>query len=164
MTSRSQGRLNPTIAHVRSLDGEFYLCTEVADALGISPATLRRRAARDPDRLRPSRVTRFGATTLALYDLDDVNRLAADVQLTVAGSRRGRPRLWDDHERRTRRRAHSAASYQRRRARTLTARGDTSSAAAASELAHATATSLAEQRQRRQAQSSPARIHFTEGN
>lgn len=150
MMDRSKGRLSPTIAHVRRLDGEFFLCTEVADALGVSPATLRRLAGRNPGGLGPTHISELATRELALYDMARVSDLAQETSRTVRGARRGRPRLWDDAERRSRRRAYSAMGYQRRRARVLDARGDCVAAAEAVDRAANLGAATAEQFEERQ--------------
>src|SRR5664279_4004969 len=111
----------PLVRHVRSLDGDLYLCREVADALDLSPSTVRRFGARDPDRLGPSHETYFGRVLVYLYDAATVERLHA--HLAEHRSASGQPRLWSDAERRTRRAAHNRAAYRRRRAVVLEERG-----------------------------------------
>jgi hypothetical protein len=115
----------PAIPHiverVRALSGEFYLRAEVADALGISPSTLRRIAARIVP-LGPSGTITAGTLTVPVYNTAAIARLHA--HLAEQRSRRGRPRLWTDEERRARRAAHAAAGYRRRRAAELRDRAD----------------------------------------
>ena len=106
---------------MRALPGIWYLHSEVADALGVSPATVRRLARRAPS-LQPSAVLQRGSVGVRLYDQATVDALAE--QLAANGSRRGRPRLWDNQQRKRRRALHSAAGYYRRRAALLLARGD----------------------------------------
>ena len=109
--------VNPLVARVRALPGVFYLTSEVADALDTSAATLRRLALAHTD-LAPSSTTFYGRLRVDLYNDADVYRLHS--HLAAHQSRRGRPRLWTDQERRERRNAYSAAGYHRRRAARLT--------------------------------------------
>jgi len=114
------------VAHVRALAGSFYLRREVSNALGVSPAPLIRMAELAPDLLGPTHETHYGRVRVLLYDHDAVEQLHAHVAAHC--SIRGRPRLWTDEERRSRRAAHSAAGYRRRRAADLGARGNYSCA------------------------------------
>ena len=109
------------VARVRGLPGGFFLRAEVADALGTSPATLRRFAAKS-QAMGPSCTITYGGLAVPVYDTAAVARLHA--HLAEHRSPRGRPRLWADEERRARRAAHSAAGYRRRRAALLRERGD----------------------------------------
>lgn len=122
MTANS---LAACVRAVRSLPGIWYLRSEVADALGVSPATVRRLSSRAPS-LQPSAVLQRGSVGVSLYDQAAVDALGE--RLAATASRRGRPRLWDDQQRRRRRALHSAAGYYRRRAALLKARGDLDSA------------------------------------
>jgi hypothetical protein len=110
------------VAEIRSLRGDFYLRREVADALDVSPATLRRLAIAEPTLLGPSAVLMWGRLSVPVYDPGAVSRL--HTHLARYRSHCGRRRLWTDDERRARRTAHSAAGYRRRRAATLIDRGD----------------------------------------
>jgi hypothetical protein len=110
------------VGFVRGLPDEFYLRHEVADALGVSAATLDRLGRSDPDHLGPCQRMMFGGLQVLLYDRDRIERLHA--HLAEHRSRRGRPRLWSDEERRARRAAYSALGYRCRRAKELRARGD----------------------------------------
>jgi hypothetical protein len=94
------------VARVRRLPGECFLRAEVADALGASPATLRRLAGKSA-LLRPSGTVTYGRLTVPVYDAEAVARLHA--HLAEHRSPRGRRRLWTDEERRARRAAHCAA-------------------------------------------------------
>jgi hypothetical protein len=118
------------VAAVRGLPGECFLRAEVADALGTSPATLRRLAVKTA-MLGPSGTLRHGALLVPVYDAAAVARLHAHLAQHRSG--RGRRRLWTDEERRARRAAHSAAGYRRRRAAALRERGEP---AAADRLQH----------------------------
>jgi hypothetical protein len=150
-------RLNPTIAHVRELDGSFFMWAETANALGVSPVTLRRLAAENPAAWGPSHIAYFHGVPLRLYDPARVQRLHEEITRRRQGEVRGRPRLWDDQQRAARRAAHSAAGYRRRRARALAARGDTSAAAAAGQQAGLITAGLAAQlRDRIQELAAPA--------
>jgi hypothetical protein len=114
------------VALVRSLPGESFLRAEAADALGTSPATLRRLAGKSAA-LGPSGTVTYGRLTVPVYDAATVERLHA--HLAEHRSPRGRRRLWTDEERRARRAAHCAAGYRRRRAAVLRERGDHTGAA-----------------------------------
>ncbi len=129
-----------TVAHVRRLPGGLFLCVEVADALGVSPATVRRLGERDHDGLGPTHETCFGRMRLLLYDGDAVQRLHDHLGQHRAAC--GQPRLWNEGERRSRRAAHSAAGYRRRRAAQLRARGDEDGAARVGAHAHRLVTAL----------------------
>jgi len=115
------------VAFVRALPGGFYLRREVADALGVSAATLGRLGRTNADRLGPSHRVKFRGLPVLLYDQDRVDRLHA--HLAHHRSRRGRPRLWSDEERRARRVAYSSIGYRQRRAAELRTRGDHDEAA-----------------------------------
>jgi hypothetical protein len=110
------------VAHVRNMPGDFFLRAEVADALAVSPATLRRLALTDTMTLGPSAMVTYGTLLVPAYNAAAIARLHA--YLAAHRSARGRPRLWTDTERRARRAAHSAAGYRRRRAAALRDRGD----------------------------------------
>ena len=71
LTTRS---LAACVREVRSLPGIWYLRSEVADALGVSPATLRRLGGRAPT-LGPSAVLRRGSVGVPLYDQAAVDAL-----------------------------------------------------------------------------------------
>ncbi len=109
------------VAQVRSMPGEFFLRAEVADALDVSSATLRRLATRST-LLVPTTSVMTGMLAVPVYDAETVARLHA--HLAEHRSPRGRPRLWSDAERSARRAAHSTAGYRRRRAVALRERGD----------------------------------------
>src|SRR4051812_12011764 len=66
----------PAIRAVRALPTHAFLRREVADALGVSAATLRRLAASSPD-LSASAVLHFGAVTVPVYDISVVELLHA---------------------------------------------------------------------------------------
>lgn len=97
-----------------------YVTSEVADALAVSPNTLRRLAHSDAS-LGPVAVAMYGAVSIGLYDDASVVRVGA--HLAARSHRRGRQRRWDDESRRRRRAAHTAAGYYRRRARDLAEQG-----------------------------------------
>lgn len=139
----------PLVARVRALAGELYLCREVADALGVSPATLRRLGDLDPDRLGPSHETYYGRVHVLLYDQAAVDRLHG--HLAQHRSSRGRPRLWDDQERRMRRAGHSSVGYRRRRSVALHGQGDHREADAVAHRAEALSESLRSRHARRTA-------------
>lgn len=109
------------IATVRALPGEHYLCHEVADALDVSAATLRRLGRREPVKLGPTTTIVAGGKPVAVFDMAAVERIAA--HLEQGRSAAGRPRLWTDTERRLRRMSYNGAGYLRRRAETLRAQG-----------------------------------------
>jgi hypothetical protein len=134
--------LPAVVLFVRSLDGDYFLCTEVADALGVSAATLRRLARDHPDTLGPSYSTRFGRMPVSLYSMDDIDRLQThldhrwpDRDGGSARNRPGRPRLWSDVERRDRRARYCAVAYRNRRATELAAVGNHAAAAQARRVA-----------------------------
>ena len=129
--------MNRSVEKVRRLPGELFTCTEVANAVQISPATLRRLSRADPDVFGPNRVEIVGGLQVWLFDLGTVERVHRHRAERIADgpSVRGRPRLWDDAERARRRAAHSAASYQRRRARSLRAQAAPAAAAEAQQRA-----------------------------
>lgn len=127
----------PIVLLARRLYPDMYLCSEVADALEVSPATLRRLARLDPRAVGPTLVTRVRGVSLWLYDMQRVEILARELAAKRApgGCRVGRPRLWEPAVRRQRRSQHSAASYYRRRAAILSDRGDVVAAAFAEQRA-----------------------------
>jgi hypothetical protein len=131
--------LHPLIAQVRSLPAVFFLTSEVANALEVSPTTIRRLARTHPE-LAGSQVASYGRMRIPLYDDADVDRVAA--HLRSHPNRRGRPRQWSDQERGERRSAHSAAGYHRRRAAVLAIRGDVDTAAFEAEIAVNVAASM----------------------
>lgn len=105
---------------VRRLDGEHFLCREVADALDVSTATIRRLGARKV--LAPTTIVFNGTMAVPVYDMATVERLSAHLAQHRSGA--GRPRLWSDAERRVRRAAYNALGYRRRRAAALRKSGD----------------------------------------
>ena len=144
-------RINPAVAFVRGLDQAWFLCSEVAYALGTSPSTLRRMARADPREMGPAEVIAFGRIEIWLYDMAGVDRLHHHLMTDRSDGTppRGRPRLWTDQERRHRRTALSAASYQRRRARALRAIGDITRATTAENAAAGITTRLQAESDRR---------------
>ena len=119
-------RTAPVVAFARSEDEVYYLCSEVAAGLGVSPTMLRRLAREDPQELAPSSGAAFGANRVALYRMEDVVRIRKDLLTRWPDHddgrprrRPGRPRLWSDGERRDRQRRHRAACYWRTRSRDL---------------------------------------------
>jgi len=110
------------VAQVRMLPGDFFLRAEVADALAVSPATLRRLACTETTTLGPSDMVSSGSLLVPVYDASAIARL--HLHLAAHRSPRGRRRLWTDAERHERRAAYSALGYRRRRAAALRARGD----------------------------------------
>jgi hypothetical protein len=146
------------VRFVRSLDGGYYLCTEVADALDVSAATLRRLARDHPDTLGPSYSARFGRMPVSLYVMDDIDRLQAhfdrrwcDRDGSSARDRPGRPRLWSDAERRDRRARYCAVAYRNRRATELAAVGNHAAAAHARRAAATIQKALAAEHSRARA-------------
>jgi hypothetical protein len=135
------GPLPPVVGFVRNLDGDFFLCREVAEALGVSTATLRRLSLVNPDAFAPSGSTGFGKMLVRLYAMGEVDRLHAHVEAkSIAAEngslrRAGRPRLWTDAERRDRRARYCAAAYRSRRARELADAGAHGAAAVANRAA-----------------------------
>lgn len=118
----SASSLAALVVAVRLLDADLYRKVEVADALDTSTSTLRRLGLSDWQTLGPSRVELLLGVQVWLYDMGRIEVLAA--HLGSHRVQRGRPRLWDDEQRRIRRAQHCAASYSRRRARELSARRD----------------------------------------
>lgn len=112
-------KLAPLVALVRSFDAELYRGVEVADALDTSTSTLRRLGLANWESLGPSQVEEVRGVRVWLYDMNRIEALAA--HLASRPTRGGRPRVWDDQQRRVRRARHCAASYRRRRARELSA-------------------------------------------
>src|SRR5438034_5529055 len=94
-SGRSIPAVPRVVARVRGLPGEFFLRAEVADALGTSPATLRRLAAKS-QAMGPSGTITYGGLVVPVYDTAAVARLHA--HLAEHRSPRGRPRLWADEE------------------------------------------------------------------
>ena len=137
------------VFNVRGLPGEFYLRREVADALGVSAATLDRLGRSDPDHLGQCHRILFGGLPVLLYDHDRIERLHA--HLATHRTRRGRPRLWSDEERRARCATYSALGYRRRRAEQLRARGDHAEADRLHRLADQLAAELRHDHDRRYA-------------
>lgn len=107
--------------HVRGLPEIFYLTSEVAEVLELSPATIRRFGHRDPS-LAPGYETWFGRIRVDLYNPATLDRLVEYVDQRCEN--RGRRRQWDEDTRRARRAAHCSAGYYRRRAAKLSAQGD----------------------------------------
>jgi hypothetical protein len=134
-------QLPPVVLFVRSLGGDHYLCSEFAEALGVSTAMLRRLSVLNPDNFAPDSTTRFGKMLVRLYTMAEVNRLHAHVEAKAAagepGSARrpGRPRLWTDAERQDRRARYCAAAYRNRRARALVDAGEDAAASVANRAA-----------------------------
>jgi hypothetical protein len=147
------------VAQVRMLPGEFFLRAEVADALAVSPATLRRLARTAPGALAPSAVLKYGDLLIPVYNAAAIARLHA--HLAAHRSPRGRRRLWTDAERCERRAAYSALGHRRRRAALLRDGGDHSGADRVDREADQLAGRLRAARKRR-CTASP-RVDWTEG-
>lgn len=111
----------PVVRAVRRVPCESYLCSEVADALEVSPATIRRLSRAVPLLAEPPAEMTIGAVRVPIYDAATVDRIRE--YLAQRPDRGGRPRLWDDSTRRARRAAFSAAGYRRRRAQQLRLHG-----------------------------------------
>jgi hypothetical protein len=155
--------LPPVVLFVRSLDGDNYLCREVADALGVSTAMLRRLSAMNPDAFAPSDNTRFGRMLVRLYSMGEVDRLHKHLEAkslaaeTGSARRPGRPRLWTEAERQDRRARYCAAAYRSRRARKLADAGEHAASAAANRDAATIRDDLRAEYERAQIAASPSR-------
>jgi len=125
MTDRKA--VNPVEAHVRGLDGEYYLYGEVAALVGISLNALRALTRRYPEELGPSGLTYLGWKKIYLFepaDIDALRRyLAAPERERERARGRGRPPLWTHAEQQERHRRHAAAYYWRKRSEQLAAQG-----------------------------------------
>jgi hypothetical protein len=107
VTTTVIGPLPPVVGFVRGLDGDFFLCREVAEALAVSTATLRRLSLVNPDAFAPSGSTGFGKMLVRLYTMGEVDRLHQHLEAesiaaaSGSGRRPGRRRLWTEAERGT---------------------------------------------------------------
>lgn len=117
--------LTPVVRFVRSLDGEYYLLSEVAAALDVPVPTLRRLKTKNSKLWGPSFKTHYGKTLIYLYTPADLARLArrfakirAEHPAMLTGSL-GRPRMWNLAERQERQRRFAQAGYMRKRAQRL---------------------------------------------
>jgi hypothetical protein len=157
--------LPPVVLFVRSLDGDNYLCSEVAGALGVSTATLRRLAGIDPESFAPSSIG-FGKMLVRLYAMAEVDRLHEHLEAksiaAASGSPRrpGRRRLWADAERRDRRARYCAAAYRSRRGRELADAGAYVAAAVASQAAATIREDLRAEYERAQLAVAPGRAEI----
>jgi hypothetical protein len=71
-------RVPPAIAYVRSLDGEFYLLSEVAEQVGVSQGTLRKLVHADPPKVSaPSYMGNQGDMNIYLFTPEDVTEIKA---------------------------------------------------------------------------------------
>jgi hypothetical protein len=85
------GPLPPIVVFVRRLEGDFYLCSEVAEALGVSTATLRRLAGIDPEAFAPSSIG-FGKMLVRLYAISEVECLHQHLEAKSIAAASGAPR------------------------------------------------------------------------
>jgi hypothetical protein len=136
MTNRKA--VNPIVAHVRGLDGEYYLLSEVAEQLGITVNALRALARRFPDELGPYGVTYLGQTKIFVFwpeDIDALRRYLATPRDLAKG--RGRPPLWSHAEQRERHSRHRMAYHWGQRADYLASVGRDAEALQARQRAEA---------------------------
>jgi hypothetical protein len=116
--------LPPIVRAVRELDGEYYLTSEVSQAIGIPAPTLRK-LAKGPKakELGPSQTMLYGQVRIGLYSPADLRRLAAHFKDEKAKpspmGRVGRPRLWTVEEQAERQRRFNLAQHYRRQAKRL---------------------------------------------
>lgn len=63
---------SPTVRFVRSLPGEYYMVSEAAKMIGVSPHTLRQYVS-DPN-LSPTKCANFGKVRIYLYTMEDIQK------------------------------------------------------------------------------------------
>lgn len=118
--------LDPVSAFVRSLDGEYYLVREAAEALGVSQHYLRRSIKQEVEGMLPSHGVMIGKMKVYLYTMDDIHRMQVLIKEKKAvsdfsvikdqeGGRGGRPAVYTKEERLTRSRLYSRACYWKNR-------------------------------------------------
>lgn len=90
----------------------LYLMREVAESLGVSPASIRARCASNPG-LAP-RIERYGGQGIWLFTPEITEAIRIDFERRPA--RPGRPRLWSTEEQTQRRRQRVAKHYWKRMA------------------------------------------------
>lgn len=74
-------RLSPAEAYVRSLPGENYLLTEVAEEVGMNPHTIRRLIKADPPRVKaPSYIGSLGKQEIYVFTAEDLAEVKAYYQ------------------------------------------------------------------------------------
>jgi len=109
-------RVDSPTKFVRSLDGTYYMVSELSEMLGIAQSTLRKRM-HDPDtpEWQPSFTAALGKMTIYLYTPDDVKRIRglmkAVRQPQPFTNAVGRPALYTPVERKERQRLFSQRHY-----------------------------------------------------
>lgn len=118
--------LDPVSAFVRSLDGEYYLVREAAEAMGVSQHYLRRSIKQEVEGMLPSHGVMIGKMKVYLYTMDDIHRMrkliaerkkVSDFETIKdsEGGRGGRPTVYTKEERVERARLYSRACYWKNR-------------------------------------------------
>jgi len=115
--------VNPIVTHVRGLDGEYYLLSEVARQLDMSQNALRALGRRYPDELGPYGVTYLGQVKIYVYRPEDIDAVRRFLAPLGPSRGRGRPRLWTHEEQRERHSRHRMAYHWGRRAEYLASVG-----------------------------------------
>lgn len=122
--------ISPTIRFVRSLPGEYYMVSEAAKMLGLSPHTLRQYVS-DPA-LSPTKCANFGKIRIYLYTMEDIDRIKAELDerrkvVDYNGERHGRPsgrpRQFTEYEAAQRKKMYAKRYYYQKRAEQLIAQG-----------------------------------------
>jgi len=116
-------KLSPAERHVRSLGCDFFMVSEVAEVLGISPATVRKLIPND-DLDAPSFWVRFGdKAQIYLYTAQDVQELRDYLDgirkvrpLSPTGQRLGRPHKYTPEQRKEKRKEYNRRYYEARKA------------------------------------------------
>jgi transposase-like protein len=118
--------IDPVSAFVRTLDGDYYLVREAAEALGISQHQLRRAIKHEQTGMLPSHGVMIGKMKVYLYTIEDIERMRDIIAQQRAVSdyesikdkksgRGGRPAVYTPEERAQRARLYSRACYWKNR-------------------------------------------------
>lgn len=120
------GGIDPISAFVRTLDGDYYLVREVADAVGVSQHRLRKAIKYEEPGMLPSDVVMLGKMTVYLYTIEDVKQIKETLANKRVVSRFkdikkspalkvGRPNLYTEEQKTERARLFSRVSYWKNR-------------------------------------------------
>jgi hypothetical protein len=117
--------IDPVSAFVRSLDGEYYMLREAAEALGVSASVLRRAVSNGIEGMEPSHGAMVGKMKVYLYTIEDIERIKGILEsrkqiksfsdVKDQKGKGGRPTLYSEEERKERARLFSRACYWKKR-------------------------------------------------
>jgi|694.fasta_scaffold04974_32 DNA-binding transcriptional MerR regulator len=121
---------SPTVRFVRSLPGEYYMVSEAAKMIGVSPHTLRQYVS-DPN-LSPTKCANFGKVRIYLYTMEDIQKIqnelnerrkVVDFNGERMGKPSGRPSKFSKEEAAHRKRLYAQRYYYTKRAHKLRSEG-----------------------------------------